>query len=198
MTDARARRRAIPLALVALVGILGCAPGIAAAVPPGVWVLQGGDAITPPAWHAVPVILLIGVAVAAQWLARDLAPAASALALVGAAPLLGQRWLVVLAWLLVALAGVVLLVLARRAGRRASGALAAVSAGALALAWLSSWASIDTWWYASVGAVGLLVAARGATDSRVVRGVLLGVALVLAVLAAGAEGWHVRDRFGPL
>ena len=198
MTDARARRRAIPLALAALVGILGYVPGIAAALPPGIWVLQGGDAVIPPPWHALPVILLIGVAVAAQWLARDLAPAASALALVGAAPLLGQRWLVVLSWLLVALAGVVLLVLARRAGRTPSGALAAVAAVALALAWLSSWASIDTWWYASVGAVGLLVLSRSATDSRAVRGVLLGLALVFAVLAAGAEGWHIRDRFGPL
>ena len=70
MTDARARRRAIPLAAAALLGILACAPGIAAALPPGIWVLHGGDPITPPGWHAIPVLLLIVVAVAAQFLAR--------------------------------------------------------------------------------------------------------------------------------
>jgi hypothetical protein len=73
--------------------------------------------------------------------------------------------------------------------------LAVGGAAASALAYACSWASIDTWWYGSVGAVVLLVAARLATRAAPLRGILVGVATVLAFVAIGSEGWHTNERF---
>jgi hypothetical protein len=73
--------------------------------------------------------------------------------------------------------------------------LAVGGAAATALAWAASWASIDTWWYGSVGAVALLVAARVTTKTVPLRGILLATATVLAFVAIGSEGWHTNERF---
>lgn len=191
------RARSIPLVSLAAVSLVAAAPGFAATVPSGIWVVSGASAVTPPWWHAIAVGGIAAAAVLAVLFARPLAPGLSALTLVAAVPLFTVLWLVVLLWLAIAVHDVILLVLGHRAGRPAPVGLAAAVVLATTAAWVASWASIDTWWYGSVGTVVVLLLARAATTSVIARRVLGILALVLALLAAGAEGWHIRDRFGP-
>lgn len=191
------RARSIPLVTLVGVALIAAAPGFAATVPSGVWVVSGASPVTPPWWHGIAVgVLAISVLLAVLF-ARPLAPGFAALTLVAAVPLLGLLWLVVLTWLAIAVYDVILLMLRRRSGRPAPAFLAAAVVLATTSAWVASWASIDTWWYGSVGTVAILLLARAATSSVVARRALGILALVLALLAAGAEGWHIRDRFGP-
>lgn len=115
--------------------------------------------------------------------------------LIVAAPLMGQLWLTVVGWL--AIAGVALGLLAR--ARMASVAhrlpLAAGFIAAALLAYCASWASIDTWWYGSVGVVILLVLVRTASPSVVIRAISLAGAIMVAFVAIGSEGWHANERF---
>lgn len=191
------RARSIPLVTLAAVALIAAVPGFAATVPTGVWVVSGASPVTPPWWHAIAVGLLALAALLAVLFARPLAPGLAALTLVTAVPLVSVLWLVVLLWLAIAVYDVILLVRHRRSGRPAPLFLSASVTLATTAAWIASWASIDTWWYGSVGTVAILLLARGATTSVAARRVLGILALVLALLAAGAEGWHIRDRFGP-
>ena len=189
--------RTVLVMAVGSLGLLAAIPGFAATVPSGVWVVSGASTVTPPWWHAIAVGVLALSALLAVLVARPLAPALAAFTLVAAAPLFGILWLVVLLWLAIAVHDVILLVLRHRSGRPAQPGLAAAVVLATTAAWVASWASIDTWWYGSVGTVVILLLARAATSSVRVRRVLGIGALVLALLTAGAEGWHIRDRFGP-
>jgi hypothetical protein len=191
------RARSIPLVSLAAVALLAAVPGFAATVPSGVWVVSGASLVTPPWWHGIAVGLLALAALLAVLFARPLAPGLAALTLVTAVPLFSVLWLVVLLWLAIAVHDVILLVLRHRSGRPAPVGLAAAVVLATTAAWVASWASIDTWWYGSVGTVVVLLLGRAATSSVLARRVLGILALVLALLAAGAEGWHIRDRFGP-
>ena len=191
------RARSIPLVTLAAVALLAAAPGFAATVPTGVWVVSGASLVAPPWWHGIAVGALALAALLAVLFARPLAPGLAALTLVAAVPLFSVLWLVVLLWLAIAVHDVILLVLRRRSGRPAPPFLAAAVVLATTAGWVASWASIDTWWYGSVGTVAILLLARAATSSVVTRRVFGILALVLALLAAGAEGWHIRDRFGP-
>lgn len=197
MVGSGARSRSVLVIVVGAVGLLGAIPGLASTVPSGVWVVSGSSPITPPWWHAIAVAVLGLSALLAFWVARHLAPSLAALTLVTAVPLLGILWLVVLTWLAIAAYDVILILLRHRAGRAAPPGLAASVALATIAAWTASWASIDTWWYGSVGTVVILLIGRAATSSPVARRALGVLALLLALLAAGAEGWHIRDRFGP-
>lgn len=191
------RARSIPLVSLAAVALLAAVPGFAATVPSGIWVVSGASLVTPPWWHGIAVGLLALAALLAVLFARPLAPGLAALTLVTAVPLFSVLWLVVLLWVAIAVHDVILLVLRHRSGRPAPVGLAAAVVLATTAAWVASWASIDTWWYGSIGTVVVLLLARAATSSVIARRVLGILALVLALLAAGAEGWHIRDRFGP-
>jgi hypothetical protein len=191
------RARSIPLVSLAAVALIAAVPGFAATVPSGIWVASGASLVTPPWWHGIAVGMLALSALLAVLFARPLAPGLAALTLVTAVPLFSVLWLVVLLWLAIALHDVILLVLRHRSGRPAPVGLAAAVVLATTAAWVASWASIDTWWYGSVGTVVVVLLARAATSSVIARRVLGILALVLALLAAGAEGWHIRDRFGP-
>jgi hypothetical protein len=144
------------------------------ALAAGTWLLSGTLAHRKPviAWAALAVLTL-------------------------AAPLTGMLWLAVIAWLALGAAGMVALVAAARRGSRVAVRvpIAAAAIVSTALAYTSSWASIDTWWYGSVGTVALIVVARVTTKSAAARGILLGVAAVVAFVAAGSEGWHTNERF---
>ena len=192
-----ARSRSLLVIVAGAIGLVGAIPGLAATVPSGIWVVSGASPVSPPWWHVIAVAVLGVSALLAFWVARHLAPTLAAFTLVAAVPLLGILWLVVLMWLAIAAYDVSLILLRHRAGRSAPPGLAAAVVLATTAAWVASWASIDTWWFGSVGTVAILLLARAATSSVPVRRVLGILALVLALLAAGAEGWHIRDRFGP-
>ncbi|MCU1580402.1 MAG: hypothetical protein JWP19_2606 [Rhodoglobus sp.] len=170
------------------------------------WSVRGGNAIALQQENIDAVIALAAIVALAAggWLMSDvfarrkpiIAWAAVAV-LILAAPLTGLLWLADIAWLVLGAAGLVALVAAARRGSRVAvrAPIAAAAIVATALAYASSWASIDTWWYGSVGTVALLVVARVTTKSAVVRAILLGAATVVALVAAGSEGWHTNERF---
>ncbi|MBX3100194.1 MAG: hypothetical protein KF761_11525 [Salinibacterium sp.] len=187
------------------IGALGRAL-VVAALGTERWSVGGGQPLdTEPSYVAAAGALaaVVGIAAAAWALSgvlrrRYLIVVAAALGVVVlAVPLLGQLWLAVLAWLVVGAIAVALLIVARRLSWGAGIRIALLCTGvsSLALAYSSSWASIDTWWFASVGTVALLVVARVATTLLAFRAGLLGVASVLALVAIGSEGWHVNERF---
>lgn len=170
------------------------------------WSVEGGTSLdTQPVaiWTIVALAAVVALTAVAWALggtlrARRLVVVSSVLALlVLAVPLTGQLWTTVLGWLALGAAAVVALVVGRRrdwgAGIRI--ALTATGLVSLALSYSTSWASIDTWWFASVGTVALLVVARAATDLVPVRAALLAVATVLAFVAIGSEAWHTNERF---
>jgi len=170
------------------------------------WSIRGGDspALDPDARNAViGLAIIVGLAAVAWLLSGILATRTPVLAWAGfavlilAAPQLGMLWPIILGWLLLGAAAILGLVAARRRGSSttlrvplAVGALAAT-----ALAYSASWASIDTWWYGSVGAVALLAAARATTTAPALRAILLGSAAITAFIAMGSEGWHINERF---
>ncbi len=159
----------------------------------------------PPDYPLAVVALLVVIALAsAAWgasriLVSRLAPvlAVGSAVLLLAVPLVGVLWAAVAAWLLLAAAGLVALRLGRSRNwsRGIRNIIASGSLVAVALGYVSSWASIDTWWYGSVGAVAILVASRLVTGNPVIRAATLGLATVLALVAIGAEGFHINERF---
>ncbi len=170
------------------------------------WSVTGGEpvALQPESFNAVVALVVVIALAGGAWLlggvfaSRKPALAWAGMAtLVLAAPLVGMLWLVIIAWLAIGAAAIVALVATARRGSRATVRvpLAVGGAVATALAWAASWASIDTWWYGSVGAVALLVAARVTTKAVPLRGMLLAGATVLSFVAIGSEGWHTSERF---
>jgi len=122
------------------------------------------------------------------------------------APLIGPLWLVIGAWLLISAVGVATLrmgaALPAVSGRSSIGAgpglrvpVAVGSAVATTFAYAASWASAETWWYASVGVIAILVAARFTTGSVIARAALIAVASVVFLIGAGATGWQADGRW---
>ncbi len=170
------------------------------------WSIRGGTPVEVAPHEPFASLALIAVAVlaGAAWAfggtlaARRLGLLSAALGiLVLSVPLLPQFWLVVLGWLLLAAASVALLIVARRRGWARGIRTALLVAGllSLVLSYSASWASIDTWWFGSVVAVGVLVAGRHATSLVPVRAVLVGAGAILALVAVGSEAWHTNERF---
>jgi len=170
------------------------------------WSIPGGDSPylgDEPRNSVIGLAIVVALAAVAWLLTGRLASRKPALAwsafavIILAVPLLGMLWLVVLAWLLLGALAIVALVITGRRGSRAAVRVPLVVGGAAAtaLAYFTSWASIDTWWYGSVGTVALLVAARVATKATPLRGILLALATILAFVAIGSEGWHTNERF---
>jgi len=200
------------LAVVPLVFAFGLTLAYPAlAVIPGVWSVPGTEAVTVES-RSVYALIAIGAVIAlatAAWsLRRVLARRATVVlaALIALAVLSvglgGTLWAAIIGWLVIAVVGIAVLLAAAR-GRRSAlrqpvgvRVVVAVGAGAaLFLSYASSWASIDTWWVGSVGAVALIVAVQFTVASGPARGALTGTAIVLALIAVGAEGWHVNERF---
>lgn len=170
------------------------------------WSTPGGTTLSAQPSDAFSILALVALVAltAGAWALsgvlrsrRPILLAAGLGVLVLAVPLLGQLWLAVLAWLLLGAAAVALLIVGRQRswGRGIRAVLVVTGVGSLALSYSSSWASIDTWWFGSVGTVLLLVVARAATSLVAVRAGLLAVASVLAFVAIGSEAWHTNERF---
>lgn len=187
--------------------VLAVTPAVtlAGAVVPR-WVTTGGSLVTIRGENAAAVLALLVtvVLVAAAWAIAGtlderhvIVLSAAAATLLFAVPLVGVLWLAVVLWLLAAAAAIVALAVARMRGWgvRVRVVIASSSVAAMALAYLSSWASIDTWWFGSVAVVVLLVASRATTTLVVVRASTLALAAVLALVAVSAEGWHINERF---
>ncbi|MGV8897022.1 MAG: SCO7613 C-terminal domain-containing membrane protein [Rhodoglobus sp.] len=170
------------------------------------WSSPGGTLVRlqPENAAALLALLVVVVLAAAAWaVAGTIDERLPVVLAVGCAtillsvPLVGVLWAAVAAWLAVAAAGLVALRFART--RDWSPAIritiASTSLAGMGLAYVSSWASIDTWWYGSVGVVALLLASRVVIDTGVIRAAALGLANVLALVAIAAEGFHVNERF---
>ena len=195
----------IALLVTPLINAITPSIALASAASPR-WISSGGSrvVIQPENAAALLALLVVVVLVGAAWALSGtldqrllVVVAAGCATLLLAVPLVGVLWAVVVAWLLVAVAGLVALAFARAynasAGIRII--LACTSLAAMALAYFSSWASIDTWWYGSVGVVVILVASRAVTTAEKIRASTLGVASILAFIAVGAEGYHINERF---
>jgi len=168
------------------------------------WSIPGGTAIELNAenYTAVFALAVVSVLALAWWLmyrsGRGRVPVilwSASVTLTLAAPLLGQLWLTVIAWLVVAGASLALLTRVRHSSISRRLPFAAATISAAFLAYTSSWASIDTWWFGSVGVVVVLVLVRAATSSVAARSISLAIAVVLAFVAIGSEGWHTNERF---
>jgi len=215
-----ARRTASPVAIGAAWSAAGVAAIAALAVGGGAlvraltvvslgrdrWSIRGGAFLDVQPDHVLGIGALVTVVVlagAAWTLAGTLRPrrlillSAALAVLVLAVPLTGQLWIAVLGWLLLGAAAVALLIVGRRRGWGTGIRIAPVvtAIASLELSYSASWASIDTWWYASVGTVVLLIVVRVATTLVPVRAALLGLAAVLAFVAIGSEAWHTNERF---
>jgi len=177
----------------------------------GVWSVPGAESVTVESRSGNALIAIgavIALATAAWAIRRVLARRATfvlaaliALAVLSVG-LVGTLWAAIIGWIVIAVVGVAVLLAAANerwsALLQSVGIRVVVSVGAgsaLLLAYAASWASIDTWWVGSLAAVALVVAARFAVASAAGRGALTGTAIVLALIAMGAEGWHVNERF---
>ncbi len=183
----------------------------ALSVVQGVWSVPGAESVTVESRSGYALIAIgavIALATAVWALRRVLARRATfvlaaliALAVLSVG-LVATLWAAVIGWIGIAVVGVAVL-LAAAHGRwsallQSVGIRLVVTLGtgaALFLAYAASWASTDTWWVGSLAAVALVVAARFAVASAAGRGTLTGTAIVLALIAMGAEGWHVNERF---
>lgn len=173
-------------------------------VHPGAWATPATEFTVPSESLVASVIALAGVValIALVWAATRVFRARRVALLWGAVavvvltvPLLGVLWLVVAGWLVVAAAGVGILIVARLRGVGLGLRLPlALGAGvSLALGYLSSWASPDTWWAGSIATVLVVLVARLATGRAPVRAALLQLGIVFAVIGAAALGWRLND-----
>ena len=170
------------------------------------WTTTGGTRLplNPENAAAILALLVIVILVGAAWAIAGtlekrlpIVVAAGVATLLVAVPLVAVLWAAVIAWLLIAAAALVALRISRTHGS-SMGIRITLVAGALVsstLAYLSSWASIDTWWYGSVGVIVILVAARTATRQVAIRAATLGAAAVLSFVAAAAEGFYLNEQF---
>ncbi len=190
------------IALPSIVGAaLGTLMGVAGPLAHGIWGVPGNSAIDLGAdlGPAVAALAIVVALAAGAWqLGRRLArrrllvlwPAAGVA--IAAVPLTGVLWAEVAGWSLLAGFAVVLLVLARDRSLGVRVLLAVAGATAIALGYAASWASTDTWWVGSLAAIVLLLVSRGATAAEPARATLLGAALVLLEIAAGAGAWRAN------
>ena len=153
-------------------------------------------------YAALVSLVLVLVLVFAAWdlsvlLVRRL-PAligAAFVILILAVPLLGMLWLIVAAWLVLAALGVTTLVAGRHWKLVTRLPLAIGAALATLLAFVASWASVDTWWFVSLATLAILIAARYASAAAPVRAILVALAAVVGLYSAGSLGAWVNERF---
>ncbi|CAN5582382.1 hypothetical protein BH10ACT7_BH10ACT7_19590 [soil metagenome] len=166
------------------------------------WGVPGSQLITLRPEHGTAILALVAITalLAGFWAASRVLAArypvilwASVFTLILAVPLVSVLWLIVGLWLAIGAVGVVALIVLRERGIRMRLPIAVGAGTATALAYATSWASIDTWWIGSLAAIAILLAARGATSYVIARAVLLGVAVVLAFVAIGFEFVHLNE-----
>lgn len=153
-----------------------------------------------PGWSVLS-LAIIGVITAAFWTFTKVigrrGPILAwfgAAVLVAATPLLGTLWLIVAAWLAIAVAAIALLSIQRT--RKAiphpyHPALVTTAIVSGLFAYLISWASVSTWWSASLVAVALLVASRRIVAKNEVKATLFGLATVLVLIGSYAAALHI-------
>lgn len=166
----------------------------------GPWSLSPDAVVAPPSAGALNPILALAATVALATIVwaitgalrarrAPLVVAAGAILLL-AVPLLSVLWAVVAGWLALAVIAVVLLIVARRRGSHSAWLLVPAVAGgiALTLSYTLSWAGEHTWQLGTIGAIVVLLAARWSVTVSATRAVLLGLAVLLALIGALATG----------
>jgi hypothetical protein len=119
-----------------------------------------------------------------------------------AVPLLSVQWAVLAGWLVLAAAGVAVLVRHRDLAGAPRAPWAALAAASGSLGYTVAWASMDTWLAGTAATIVLLIVARSAFrvgSGVIVRAGALGVATVLAYVGAVALAWQLdvgADRLG--
>lgn len=143
---------------------------------------------------AVVVTIVVG-AWAAQGILRGRLPLvlwAAAFVVLLAAPLASALWATVALWIALGVGGAITLLRLGRSHRGLIAPVATGTAGALALGYAASWASADTWLVGSLGVIVALLIGRQALGVPALRAIAVGVAAVVALVAAGAGGWRVQ------
>ena len=189
----------VPAGIAAVTTVLTAARGLTET-----WQHDGTDAVAdldPMFGWAVLAILTAGALAAAAWWAmgivRSRGPVLAWLAAAVAVPAVAQLtelWLILAAWLVLAVAALIALMVVRRQARidhayRAALIGTVIAAGTLGYA--VSWASTSTWWIGSLIVIVLLLAARTVAASTEGRAGLLGAAIVVLLIAAAAAAQHV-------
>jgi hypothetical protein len=147
---------------------------------------------------AIAALAVVILLVAGFWAASGLFRKRSAIlfwaaaaVLVLAVPLSGVVWATVTGWLLFAAIGTVLLVITRERTPILPSLRLPIAAGsimAMILGYSASWVSIDTWGWASLATIAILLAGRSALrrEQAIPRSVLLAAAIVTALVGAAA------------
>ena len=118
----------------------------------------------------------------------------AAFTLLIAAPELRSQWVVMAAWLLIAVAALAALLTIRTrmaSLRRYLPVLMGTMIVTAALGYLLGWATTSTWWVGTLVVVGILVLGRGLVESAPARAALLGFAVAATVLSVG----FIADQF---
>ncbi len=174
----------------------------------GAWTHPLGDRVAEP--HEVEALAGLGAMLVATILAAllgralrrrllPIAAVAGGLVLTAVPPLVGLLLPIVILWL--ALGGLALAgaLVARRRGllrRGFRGLLATLALAAVGLGYLTAWASVDAWWWATAVAVAAPLVARVCFASAASRAALLGAALALLFVGACAAGRQLARSEG--
>lgn len=167
------------------------------------WTLDAtSDATVPverPGW-AVLGLAVVGIAVAASWALTGilrkrgliLACLAAGIALT-AVTLLSILWFTVAGWLAISAAAIAVLSIGKvhvipASYRTVLGTTAAVSG---IFAYVISWASLSTWWIASIVLIVVLIASRRIMASIGVKATLLAFAAVVLLIGSSATALHI-------
>ncbi|MEO7146834.1 MAG: hypothetical protein ABIW81_04365, partial [Terrimesophilobacter sp.] len=143
---------------------------------------------------ALLALLIIGALAALAWWAGNLLRKRAwaltwlgAILAVSAAPQLHTQWLIMVAWLAIAVLSLgTLRVLKKRSApaRQLAPVYAALLASAL-LGYLLGWASTATWWIPTLVIIAILIAARPLTANPHAKAALLGIATTTLLLSVG-------------
>ena len=173
--------------------------------PPDAWWLSTPAPENYAAVAAIAIVIVLGAAFSAASgvlvKRRALFLWASYPALMLAAPLANSLWGILASWFLLAALGVSWLSVARLRqapiGPAIRTPLIVWAIVSMSLGYALSWASIDSWLIGSLLTIAILIAARFAFASAAVatRAVLLAVATVVALIAAGALGRQLSMQY---
>ncbi|MEO7349507.1 MAG: hypothetical protein ABIW32_06590 [Terrimesophilobacter sp.] len=161
-------------------------------------------AVENPGW-AILGLTIVGIVVAVSWtLSKVIRTRGLILAVLGAciaitaATLPSILWVTVAGWLAIAVAAIAMLNVSKvralsRGYRIVLGTTATVSG---LFAYAISWASLSTWWVATIVVIGLLLASRRVVARSAAKAAMLAGATIVALVGSNAAALHLTYDSG--
>ncbi len=167
------------------------------------WKLDAGSTASVPVEHpgwAILGLTVVGILVAVSWaLTEVIRERGLIIAVLGACIALTAvtlpsiLWVTVAGWLAIAAVAVVMLNLQKvrtlSASYRVVLGITAVVSGSFA--YMISWASLSTWWVATLVAIGLLLASRRIVTKTEAKATLLALAAIVMLVGSNAAALHL-------